>query len=98
MWASLLLPLDADDSIDFTRLQDQVDVLIASGLHGPYAHGTAGEFQTLTEDEFDRINELLATACTRADLQFQLGASHPSAQLSLDRVRRSAALGPPRSR
>jgi dihydrodipicolinate synthase/N-acetylneuraminate lyase len=90
----LLLPLDADDSIDFTRLRDQLDALIASGLHGLYAHGTAGEFQTLTEDEFDRINELLATACSNADLPFQLGASHPSAQLSLDRVRRSAALGP----
>jgi dihydrodipicolinate synthase/N-acetylneuraminate lyase len=85
---------DADDSIDFTRLQDQVDALIASSLHGLYTHGTAGEFQTLTEDEFDRVNELLATACTCADLPFQLGASHPSGQLSLDRVRRSAALGP----
>ena len=94
VWASLLLPLNSDDSIDFTRLHDQVEVLAASGLHGLYAHGTAGEFQTLTETEFDQVNELLATACTQAELPFQLGASHPSAQLSLDRVRRAAALGP----
>lgn len=89
-----MLPLNPDDSIDFGRLQEQIDFLLGSQLHGLYAHGTAGEFQTLTESEFDQINELLATACMQADLPFQLGASHPSAQLSLDRVRRCAALAP----
>ncbi|TCC49820.1 dihydrodipicolinate synthase family protein [Kribbella capetownensis] len=90
VWATLLLPLNADDSIDFARLQAEVDVLGATQLDGLYAHGTAGEFQTLTEDEFDRINEVLAGA----GKPFQIGASHPSAQLQLDRVRRAAALGP----
>ncbi len=51
MWATLLLPLNADDSIDFTRLESQAEVLGGSQLDGLYAHGTAGEFQTLTEDE-----------------------------------------------
>jgi dihydrodipicolinate synthase/N-acetylneuraminate lyase len=90
VWATLLLPLNPDDSIDFTRLESQVEVLGRSQLDGLYAHGTAGEFQTLTEDEYDRVNELLATA----GKPFQLGASHPSAQLQLSRVRRAAALRP----
>lgn len=90
MWATLLLPLNPHDSIDFTRLESQIEVLGRSQLAGLYAHGTAGEFQTLTEDEFDRINELLATA----GKPFQIGASHPSAQLQLSRVRRAAALHP----
>ncbi|WP_238165782.1 dihydrodipicolinate synthase family protein [Kribbella caucasensis] len=94
MWASLLLPLNSDDTIDFARLRDQVGHLTGAGLHGLYAHGTAGEFQTLTEGEFDQVNGLLAAACETADLPFQLGASHPSAQVQLERVRRSAALGP----
>ncbi|WP_432950203.1 dihydrodipicolinate synthase family protein [Kribbella sp. CA-253562] len=94
MWATLLLPLDPDDTIDFARLRTQLDHLVQAGLHGLYAHGTAGEFQTLTEPEYDRINELLAARCEAADLPFQLGASHPSAQLQLDRVRRAAALRP----
>ncbi|WP_237706819.1 dihydrodipicolinate synthase family protein [Kribbella flavida] len=94
MWASLLLPLDADESIDFARLDTQLDHLLGAGLHGLYAHGTAGEFHTLTEAEFDRINELLAARCEAADLPFQLGASHPSAQLQLQRVRRAAVLRP----
>nr|WP_202892894.1 dihydrodipicolinate synthase family protein [Kribbella italica] len=91
VWATLLLPLDADDTIDFARLKAQLDHLLTSGVHGVYVHGTAGEFQTLTEDEYDRINDLLAA---QTELPFQLGASHPSAQLQLDRVRRAAALRP----
>ncbi len=91
MWATLLLPLDAEDAIDFVRLKAQLDHLLASGVHGVYVHGTAGEFQTLTEDEYGQINELLAA---RTELPFQIGASHPSAQLQLDRVRRAAALRP----
>jgi dihydrodipicolinate synthase/N-acetylneuraminate lyase len=85
-----LLPLNADDSIDFARLESQVEVLGGSHLDGLYAHGTAGEFQALTEDEFDRINELLAAA----GKPFQIGASHPSAQVQLSRVRRAAVLRP----
>ncbi|WP_433168736.1 dihydrodipicolinate synthase family protein [Kribbella sp. CA-247076] len=90
MWATLLLPLNADDSIDFRRLETQAATLAATELDGLYAHGTAGEFQTLTEDEFDRINDLLAAT----GKPFQLGASHPSAQVQLERVRRAAALEP----
>jgi dihydrodipicolinate synthase/N-acetylneuraminate lyase len=90
----LLLPLNADDTIDFGRLQQQLDILLTAGLDGVYAHGTAGEFQTLSEIEFDQVNELLAGACEAARVPFQIGAGHPSAQLSLDRVRRAAALNP----
>jgi dihydrodipicolinate synthase/N-acetylneuraminate lyase len=90
VWATLLLPLNADDSIDYRRLETQAATLAATEVNGLYAHGTAGEFQTLTEDEFDRINEVLA-ATSRP---FQIGASHPCVQLQLDRVRRAAALDP----
>ena len=90
MWATLLLPLNADDSIDFARLEAQVAVLASSEVDGLYAHGTAGEFQTLTEDEFDRINAMLAAA----GKPFQLGASHPSAQVQLSRVERAAKMVP----
>ena len=90
VWATLLLPLNADDSIDFHRLEAQAATLAGTALDGLYAHGTAGEFQTLTEPEFDRINDVLAAA----GKPFQIGASHPSAQLQLERVRRAAALDP----
>jgi dihydrodipicolinate synthase/N-acetylneuraminate lyase len=93
-WGTLLLPLRPDDSIDWERAAEALDVLAGAGLDGVYAHGTAGEFHTLSEDEYDRVNELLATACARAGVAFQLGASHMSAQTCLSRVTRARALRP----
>ena len=93
-WGTLLLPLRADDTIDWDRAAGALDALVAAGLDGIYAHGTAGEFHTLDEDEYDRVNELLAEACARRRIPFQIGASHMSAQTCLGRVRRARALAP----
>jgi len=93
-WATLLLPLNADDSIDYALLDTEVDHFIASRVNGIYSNGTAGEFHTQTEDEFDRVNQLLAEKCERAGMPFQIGASQMSAQLSRERTRRSKALKP----
>lgn len=90
VWGTVLLPLRDDDSVDFGRLADQLDRLAAAGLSGIYAHGTAGEFNTLDGGEYDRINELLAAT----GVPFQIGASHPSAQATVDRVRRAKHLAP----
>ncbi|WP_020670827.1 dihydrodipicolinate synthase family protein [Amycolatopsis nigrescens] len=94
VWASTLLPLNEDDTIDFGRLELEVDALIAAGPHGIYTNGSAGEFHTLAEYEYDRLHELVAGRCADAGVAFQLGAGHPSGQLSLDRIRRAAALRP----
>jgi dihydrodipicolinate synthase/N-acetylneuraminate lyase len=94
VWGTLLLPLDADDRIDFARLADQLDHLLASGLQGVYAHGTAGEFHTLDDAEFDRINELLAARCDAAGMAYQIGACHPIPQTTLRRVGRATPLAP----
>ncbi|HRA54369.1 MAG TPA: dihydrodipicolinate synthase family protein [Thermoflexales bacterium] len=93
-WGTVLLPINADDSIDYARLGEEIDILIAAGVAGLYTNGTAGEFHTQTEDEFDRIQALFAERCERAGMPFQIGASHMSPQLSLNRVRRSVALRP----
>lgn len=45
---------------------------------------------TLSEDEFTRINALVAQTCEAAGLPFQLGASFPTPQLALERIRRAA--------
>ncbi len=93
-WATLLLPINADESIDFGRLGEDIEYLLSTRVDGIYAHGTAGEFYSLTEDEFDRINALLAQKCERAGRPFQIGAGYMSAQITLERVRRAAALKP----
>ncbi len=93
-WATLLLPINDDDSIDFRPLSNDIDYLLTTGVDGIYSHGTAGEFYSLAEDEFDQINILLAEKCERSGLPFQIGASHMSAQTSLERVRRAAQSKP----
>lgn len=93
-WATLLLPIEADDSINYQKLADQIDVLIASGVNGIYSNGTAGEFYNQTEAEFDQISELLADKCTKADMPFQIGCCHMSPMLSLERVKRAVQLKP----
>jgi dihydrodipicolinate synthase/N-acetylneuraminate lyase len=93
-WATVLLPLADDESIDFGRLADQLAVLVNAGLSGIYTNGTAGEFHCLEEDEYDLITDVVAQACRRAAVPCQLGASHMSGQLSLRRIRVAADYDP----
>lgn len=94
VWSSVLLPVRADESFDMGRLAEVVDFLVGAGVHGIYTNGTAGEFHTLSDAEYDTIHEMVAAKCTAAGLPYQLGASHPSGQLSLERVARAVPLRP----
>lgn len=93
-WATLLLPIDKSGAIDYGLLEAEVDYLTSGHLNGIYSNGTAGEFYTLNEQEFDSINQLLAEKCEVSDTPFQIGVSHPSAQISLERIKRARALKP----
>lgn len=93
-WATLLLPVRNDDSIDYALLGAELDHFITARVSGIYSNGSAGEFHTQTEEEFDRVSQLLAEKCERAGMPFQIGACHMSAQLSRERLRRTKALRP----
>lgn len=93
-WATLLLATDRDGRIDYPKLSNEIDVLIASRPNGIYSNGTAGEFYTQSEDEFDRISLLLSEKCKKAGISYQLGVSHTSPQTSLQRLRRVKHLRP----
>lgn len=93
-WATVMLPINPDDSIDYGRLAGELDAIIAARVDGLYTNGTAGEFHTQSEAEFDTIHALVAERCQRAHMPFQIGASHMSAQLSLDRIRRARQFQP----
>lgn len=93
-WASLLLPIEADESIEFDKLGEEIDILIAAGVDGIYSNGTAGEFHNQTEEEFDRIQMMLAERCRKADMPFIIGACQPDPAIMLHRVRRAASLHP----
>jgi dihydrodipicolinate synthase/N-acetylneuraminate lyase len=93
-WATLLLPIADDDSVDLDRLEREIAYLIAAGVDGIYSNGTAGEFCNQTEAEFDAIQDCLAEPCLRAAMPFVIGACHPDPRISLGRVRRAARLTP----
>ncbi len=93
-WGTLLLPIEPDESICWPLLADEIDALIAARVHGIYSNGTACEFYAQSEAEFDRIHSLLSSRCEAAGMAWQAGASHMSAQISLDRARRAASLKP----
>lgn len=89
-WASLLLPIAADDSIEFDKLSEEIDILIEAGVDGIYSNGTAGEFHNQTEEEFDRIQALLAERCGASSTPFVIGACQPDPLIMLNRVRRAS--------
>jgi len=93
-WATLLLPIAEDDSIEMARLGDTLDRMVAARPDGIYSNGTAGEFHNQTEAEFDAIQKMLAERCGAAGIPFVIGACQPDPRLSLDRLRRAAALRP----
>jgi dihydrodipicolinate synthase/N-acetylneuraminate lyase len=93
-WATLICPWNEDDSLDPHRLAAEIDAMIGFGVDGIYSNGTAGEFHTQTEEEFDLISGILAAHCNTAGLPFQIGVSHPVAQTMLDRVERVVDLAP----
>jgi len=93
-WASVALPINPDDSIDYGRLEEEIDFLVTAGVNGVYTNGTAGEFYTQNEEEFERVSSLVACSCEKMHVPFQLGASHMSAQLSLERIKRAKTFQP----
>jgi dihydrodipicolinate synthase/N-acetylneuraminate lyase len=93
-WATLLLPIKEDEGIDFLRLEDEIEYLLASGVDGIYTNGTAGEFWAQSEEEFHRIHLLVAEGCEKAGVAFQIGVSHMSPQVSMQRLKRAVEFGP----
>ncbi|MGJ4857171.1 dihydrodipicolinate synthase family protein [Labrys sp. La1] len=93
-WATLLLPIAPDDAIDFGRLGEEIDLLIAAGVDGIYSNGTAGEFHNQTEAEYEAIQALLAEKCQAAGMPFVIGACQGDPRQSLERLQRAAGLQP----
>ena len=93
-WATLLLATNKNGEIDYKRMGDEIDILIASSPCGIYSNGTAGEFYTQNEKEFIKTSELLAEKCSAASIPFQIGVSHMSPQISLNRLQAVKYLRP----
>lgn len=92
-WATLLLAW-SDDALDIARVEHEIDVLIGHDVDGIYMNGTAGEFHEQTNEEFRTVARTLAERCEAAGMPFQIGVSHMSARISLERLRYAVQLAP----
>ncbi len=93
-YATLLLPLREDDSIDYDRLQQQLGYYAAAGIDGIYSNGTAGEFFSQSAAEYQKVSRLFADTCSRIGLPYQIGAAWPTPQEALQRVSWAAEFAP----
>jgi dihydrodipicolinate synthase/N-acetylneuraminate lyase len=94
IWGTILLPVDAHDQIDWGALAEELDLLLASGLHGVYANGTAGEFHNQTEAEYERLVQLVADKAHGAGVPFQIGVSNTNPRVARARLRALPPLRP----
>lgn len=94
VWATILLRLDDAGTIDPSAIDEEIAAYRAAGCDGVYTGGTAGEFHSLTEAGFRMTSERAADAARAAGLPFQIGASHPLAPGSLERIAFAASLAP----
>jgi dihydrodipicolinate synthase/N-acetylneuraminate lyase len=94
IWAALLLPVGSGGEIDWPALRAETAILCESGVAGIYTNGTAGEFHSQTEDEFDRIAEIVAEIAHGRSIAFQIGISQANGRLARERLRRVSSLRP----
>ncbi|MDE3832481.1 dihydrodipicolinate synthase family protein [Sinorhizobium meliloti] len=94
IWGAVLLPLDRRGEIEWSALDEQLSALLESGIQGVYTNGTAGEFHSQTEREFDRLSQLVSEFCHSVALPFQIGVSHSNARVARERLARVASLRP----
>lgn len=73
-WVTVLLPIEADDGITWTKLRGEAEGLAKSGGEGICTNGSAGKFFSQTNAEYRQIDRLVAEICHEADLPFQIGA------------------------
>ncbi|SFN62335.1 dihydrodipicolinate synthase family protein [Mycetocola miduiensis] len=93
-WATVLTPFDQDDALNEAALDRQLDLIIDASPSGMYTHGTAGEFFNQTDSEWLTVVSRVATRSEAASLPFQVGASHPSPVVALERIRLAGHLNP----
>jgi len=76
--ATLLLPLDAADSIDYGLLGAEIDPFTAAKVNGICSDGGSGKFRTRIGNGFDRVGALPAEKCGGASVRFRIGACRMS--------------------
>lgn len=89
-----MLRIDEAGQIDLSCLDEQIEAFASAGVDGVYTNGTATEFHCQSDEAFGDISTRVARLCNEHGLPFQLGATHPLPQATLERISFVRSLAP----
>ena len=87
IWGAILLPVK-NEQIDWVAFEEHVHILCDSNVHGVYTNGTAAECHNQTEDEFDKLSNIVSAIASKKNKKFQLGLSHTNPRVCRERAKR----------
>ena len=93
IWGAILLPIK-NNEIDWVAFEEQVIILCDSNVHGVYTNGTAAECHNQTENEFDKLSDIVSSVAEKKNKKFQLGLSHTNPRVCRERAKRLSKLRP----
>lgn len=79
VFAVMLTPFQADESLDEQTLRSHIDFLIEEGVHGIIATGSTGEFASLSDEERRRVVDI-TIAHARGRVPVLVGSAANSTQ------------------
>ncbi len=94
IWATILCRIEDGGTLDLSAIDEQVAAYAHAGCNGVYSGGTASELHTQTDAQFREISTRFAAAARSNRLPFQVGAAHPLAHGTLERVSFARTLAP----
>jgi len=86
-------PFTDDGAVDYDSIRNQVRVLAEGGCHAAALFGVASEFFKLTDDERDRMAEVVADEAGAHDLPLVLSVTHEATEVATERAAAYEAAG-----
>jgi len=92
IYVAVITPFTAGDEVDYKRLDEHVDWLISSGIHGLVPTGSCGEYAALSDLERAQVVEaIIKTAAGRVPVV--VGTAAPSTAKALGWIRHAKEAG-----
>lgn len=92
VYPAITTKFDQDDNLDLVAFKNNIEVQVASGIHGVILGGTLGEASTLTEDEKDQLIQA-AIEVTKGDIPVVINIAEQSTRGAIAAAKRAESNG-----
>jgi dihydrodipicolinate synthase/N-acetylneuraminate lyase len=86
VWPALLTPWNHDNTVDPSRVAAEIEHFAATGVHGTYTGGTAGEFYAQDDATFNQLTRIACIDAHRNGLPIQVGCTALNTQAVQRRI------------